>query len=175
MKGTGSPLSSVFLSRKAITTANTIAELMPDYATNMEYCYKYANGLWSTIGTDTLTPCHAYYIKMTVADSVVLQYDADEYYTPSKSLAAGWNLIGLADLSSKRVDYAVASVLLDSAGLPGYSQVISPSMNSSSWSYSAGGTATSKNMLVGEGYWIYMQNDATLAGFTIFPLVPDLD
>ncbi len=158
-----------------ITTADNIPELMPDYATNMTYAYKFDNGIWSNIGTDILTPVHAYYIKMTVADSVLLQYAANEYYTPSWLLDEGWNLIGLADLSSKRVDYAVASVLLDSAGLPGYSQVISPSMNASSWSYSAGGSASSKNMAVGEGYWIYMQNDATLAGFTIFPLVPDLD
>jgi len=156
-----------------IPTADTIAELMPDYATNMEYCYKYDDGIWSNIGTDTLTPCHAYYIKMKVADSVLLQYDADEYYTPSWLLDEGWNLIGLANLSSKAEKDAVASVLLDSAGLPGYSQVISPSMNTSSWSYSSGADSAN-SMLVGEGYWIYMQNDATLAGFTIFPLVPDL-
>ena len=157
-----------------ITTANTIAELIPDYATNMEYCYKFDNGIWSNIGSDTLTPCHGYYIKMTVADSVLLKYDADEYYTPQWLLDEEWNLISLANLESKRVDLATTSVLLDSAGLPGYSQVISPSMNASSWTYSVGGTATNKNMLVGEAYWIYMQNDATLAGFTIFPLVPDL-
>ena len=51
--------------------------------------------------------------------------------------------------------------------LPGYSQVISPSMNSSSWTYSSGQSYTNQDMLVGEGYWIYMQNDCTLAGFTI--------
>jgi len=158
-----------------ITTADTIAELMPDYATNMEYCYKFDDGIWSNIGTDTLTPCHGYYIKMTVADSVLLQYAADQYDTPSWLLDEGWNLISLANLSSKIVESSVTSVLKDSAGLPGYSQVVSPSMNTSPWSYSAGETAATTYMLVGEGYWIYMQNDATLAGFTIFPLVPDLD
>jgi hypothetical protein len=157
-----------------IPTADTIAELMPDYATNMEYCYKFDDGIWSNIGSDVLTPCHGYYIKMKVADSVVLQYDADEYYTPQWLLDEGWNLISLANLSSKAEEDAVASVEKDSAGLPGYSQVISPSMNTSSWSYSAGATSAN-SMLVGEAYWIYMQNDATLAGFTIFPLVPDLD
>jgi len=157
-----------------ITTADTIAELMPDYATNMEYCYKFVNGVWSTIGGDTLTPGSAYYIKMAVADSVLLQYAANEYYTPSKALTAGWNLISAASLSSILVDAAVTSVSLTAAGLPGYSQVISPSMNASPWSYSSGAT-TSDYMVVGEGYWIYMQNAATLAGFTIFPLVPDFD
>jgi len=121
-----------------------------------------------------LTPCHAYYIKMTVADSIVLKYDANEYSTPTKALTAGWNLIGLASLSSMSEITAVASVLKTAANLPGYSQVISPSMNTESWSYSAA-AGTAKSMLVGEGYWIYMQNASTLAGFTIFPLVPDLD
>ena len=32
-----------------------------------------------------------------------------------------------------------------------------------------------QDMLVGEGYWIYMQNDCTLAGFTITPIQPSLD
>jgi len=158
-----------------ITTADTIAELMPDYATNMEYCYKYVNGIWSNIGGDTLTPCHAYYIKMTVADSVLLKYAANEYYTPSKALTAGWNLISPANLSTMYADDAVASVKLTAAGLPGYSQVISPSMNATPWSYSSGEGNATVEMIVGEGYWIYMQNAATLAGFTIFPLVPDFD
>jgi len=157
-----------------ITTADQISELMPSYATNMEYCYKYVDGVWSNIGTGALTPCSAYYIKMTVADSIVLKYDANEYSTPTKALTAGWNLIGLASLSSMTDINAVASVLKTAADLPGYSQVISPSMNTASWSYSAGAT-TAGSMLVGEGYWIYMQNASTLAGFTIFPLVPDLD
>lgn len=157
-----------------ITTADQISELMPSYATNMAYCYKYVNGVWSNIGTDVLAPCSAYYIKMTVADTIVLRYAANLYSTPTKALTAGWNLIGLASLSSMTEINAVASAKLTAAGLPGYSQVISPSMNTASWSYSAGAT-TAGSMLVGEGYWIYMQNASTLAGFTIFPLVPNLN
>jgi len=37
-------------------------------------------------------------------------------------------------------------------------------------------TSTSdEDMLVGEGYWIYMQNDCTLVGFTVTPIEPSLD
>jgi len=32
-----------------------------------------------------------------------------------------------------------------------------------------------EDMLVGEGYWIYMQNDCTLVGFTVTPVEPTLD
>jgi len=46
----------------------------------------------------------------------------------------------------------------------------------SSWTVSMSdhGTDTS-NMLVGLGYWVYMQNAATLAGIEITPIAPDLD
>jgi hypothetical protein len=32
-----------------------------------------------------------------------------------------------------------------------------------------------EDMLVGEGYWIYMLNDCTLVGFTATPIEPSLD
>jgi len=32
-----------------------------------------------------------------------------------------------------------------------------------------------EDMLVGEGYWIYMQNDCTLVGFTVTSIEPSLD
>ena len=112
---------------------------------------------------------------MNAADIVLLKYNATDVSTPTKDLYAGWNLIGLANLESKPVDDTVKSVANTSTNLPGYSQVISPSMNSADWTYSSGQTYTDQDMLVGEGYWIYMQNPATLAGFTITPIQPSLD
>jgi len=32
-----------------------------------------------------------------------------------------------------------------------------------------------EDMLVGEGYWIYMLNDCILVGFTVTPIEPSLD
>ena len=131
---------------------------------------------WEQVTTGyKLEPCDAIYIKMNTAATVVLKYNATDLSTPTKNLYTGWNLIGLANLETKHVDDAVKSVANTSTNLPGYSQVVSPSMNSSSWTYSSGQTYTNQDMLVGEGYWIYMQNDCTLAGFTITPLQPSLD
>ncbi len=131
---------------------------------------------WEQITTGyELEPCDAIYIKMNATDSVILKYNATDTSTPTKDLYAGWNLIGLANLESKHVDDAVQSVANTPTNLPGYSQVVSPSMNSSDWTYSSGQSYTDQAMLVGEGYWIYMQNDCTLAGFTITPLQPSLD
>ena len=83
----------------------------------------------------------------------------------------------------------MASVAKTAANLPGYSQLISPSMNASqtdiygisglNWVFAYGetvadDTATQK-LLAGLGYWVYMQNAATLAGFEITPIAPDLN
>jgi len=131
---------------------------------------------WEQVTTGhQLEPCDAIYIKMNATDSVLLKYNATDISTPTKDLYAGWNLIGLANLETKHVDDAVQSVANTPTNLPGYSQVISPSMNSADWTYSSGQTYTNQDMLVGEGYWIYMQNDCTLAGFTITPIQPSLD
>jgi len=131
---------------------------------------------WEQVTTGyELEPCDAIYIKMNTAATVVLKYNATDLSTPTKALYDGWNLIGLANLETKHVDDAVKSVANTPTNLPGYSQVISPSMNSSDWTYSSGQTYTNQDMLVGEGYWIYMQNDCTLAGFTITPIQPSLD
>ena len=123
----------------------------------------------------TLSPCHAIYIKMNAADSILLKYNATDISLPTKQLYAGWNLIGLASLMTKHVDDAVQSVANTPDNLPGYSQVISPSMNSEDWTFSYGQSYTDEDMLVGEGYWIYMQNDCTLVGFTVTPIELSLD
>jgi len=50
------------------------------------------------------------------------------------------------------------------------SVVISPSAPGqvAAWSTTIGGTA--QNMVVGEGYWVFMTNSATLAGFEVTPI-----
>jgi len=127
-------------------------------------------------------------VKLSVAKTVQLKFDADEFTTPTKALAAGWNMAGLAYLNSagQDADDAMASVYETAAKLPGYSQVVSPSLNAlrrdmyynagSAWvvSRSENGTDTS-NMYPTYGYWVYMQNAATYAAGTITPIAPDLD
>jgi hypothetical protein len=131
---------------------------------------------WEQVTADyTLSPCDAIYIKMNAADSVLLKYNAADISLPTRQLYAGWNLIGLASLETKHVDDAVQSVANTPTNLPGYSQVISPSMNSEDWTFSYGQSYTDEDMLVGEGYWIYMQNDCTLVGFTVTPMEPSLE
>jgi hypothetical protein len=171
---------------KLIAAADSIDELIPAHMT-IGYYYD-ATG-WHQITTGyTLNACDAVYVKMSIATDVLLKFDASAWTTPSKDLAAGWNLVSLAYLSSsgKHADNAVASVANTAANLPGYSQVVSPSQNATqtdmygtagaSWAYSSGETyASGQDMYAGLGYWVYMQNAATLAGFEITPIAPDLD
>jgi len=151
--------------------------------------YYYDATGWHQITTGyVLNACDAVYVKMSIATDVLLKFDAGAWTTPSKDLAAGWNLVSLAYLDSagKWADSAVASVYKTAANLPGYSQVVSPSLNATqtnmfgvagtSWAYSSGETASATHtMYSGLGYWVYMQNAATLAGFEITPIAPDLD
>lgn len=168
-----------------IAEADTVQELIPS---GMSIGYYYDGG-WTQITTAyTLSPCDAVYVKMDEATYVQLKFDTKSFSTPSKDLAVGWNLISLAALDSdgKLADVAVASVYKTPDNLPGYAQVISPSMNANrydlyyntdtgGWSYSSGQSATADSMYAGLGYWIYMQNACTLAGFEITPIAPDLD
>ena len=151
----------------------------------------YYDGGWQLLTTAyELAPCDAVYVKLSLAKTVQLKFDADEFTTPSKALAAGWNLASLAYLSSSGMaaDDAVASVYLTATNMPGYSQVVSPSLNTlrrdmyynqeSSWSDSRaqhGAASGNSTMYATYGYWIYMLNAATLAGSTITPIAPDLD
>jgi len=171
-----------------IAEADTVQELIPS---GMTIGYYYDGG-WTQITTDyTLSPCDAVYVKMSEAKYVQLKFEAKIFSTPSKDLAVGWNLISLAYLASAglEADDAVASVYKTAANLPGYGQVVGPSLNTTrydihynvgtSWAVSCGqhGTSlgTSYHMYPGMGYWIYMQNACTLAGFEIMPIAPDLD
>jgi len=172
---------------KLISTADSIDELIS--TDDMEIGYYYDSG-WQQITTGkVLDACDAVYVKMLSAKYVQFKFDAGAWTMPSKDLAVGWNLVGLAYLASGGMDAdeAVASVYKTAANLPGYSQVIGPSLidvqtdlygstSCASFAYSSGETSADANMMyAGLGYWVYMQNAATLAGFTITPIVPDLD
>ena len=170
---------------KLISAADAVDELIPS---GMTIGYYYDATGWHQITTGyVLNACDAVYVKMSAANYVLLKFDASAFSTPSKALLAGWNLIGLAYLSSSgmHADDAVASVAKTAANLPGYAQVISPSINATqtgmyyntgtSWAVSYGQSSVTDTMYAGLGYWVYMQNAATLAGFELTPIAPDLD
>jgi len=152
---------------KLISTADSVDELVPT-GLSLAYWYDAFNEdgpIWRSAVTRQLLPCDAVYIKMVSTQTVLFQIDGTATYVPSKDLAAGWNLIGLADLADMQEEDAIASVY------GSYAQLVSPSMNTAEWIFVTEGTPAF-DMVVGEGYWIFMKSDATLGGFVLCPIVP---
>jgi len=151
---------------KLMSSVDALNELVPAGVT-IAYKYDSVSG-WVQVTTDVLNPCDAFYVKMSSAQTVLLQVDGGTTWVPSKDLAAGWNMIGLASLTTKTDVQATASVY------GSFGQLVSPSMNAAEWVY-VSGAATANSLAVGEGYWIFMTEAATLGGFTLCPIAPDLE
>lgn len=125
-----------------------------------------------------LTPLDAIYVRMN--NSATLEIIPFEGTTapPSKTLSAGWNLIGSAFLQTEMpVKDAVASAFFaPTPGVPnasplwGYSQIVSPTANTFDWVYVREAPVI-PNVLIGEGYWVFMVNSGQLSGFTSTPLL----
>jgi len=120
--------------------------------------------------TDEVRPLYAYYLRVKdgeVANATIVPSTALSS-PPVRSLTAGWNLIGPAPgyeedgFGSKPVD----EVLITIEGE--YSIVLSPGLNQPSWTYVPGDSA--RDLLPYKGYWVFLNNPDTLAGFSTTPL-----
>jgi hypothetical protein len=117
-----------------------------------------------------IIPGKAYYIKMAEEDIAWCLY-SPETTVPTVELSAGWNLVGLTANADMDAREALTSAYKVGGGLEGYSQVVSPSVgNQVSWIYLRDATEESDEMELGKGYWVFMQNPGTLAGFTFTPI-----
>jgi hypothetical protein len=80
-----------------------------------------------------------------------------------------------------KANEALVSVEEVSGGLTGYKLVVSPPVSQPSWIYTGGAIADWNGegqppagwMLSTEGYWVFMLNNGTLAGFTFTPVSLD--
>jgi len=161
------------------STANTVAEQVSlGHLAYFSVGYTYASGAWSAVTNDTvLTPCEAYYIKVTATDYLGAITSSDRGVPPTKTLAAGWNLMSLAYLYPTDPAFTTTSaygkefsIALRSVG-DSVSVAVSPSYNSAAWSdvYDATDPGSSNYFYPGEGYWVYMSASGTLAGFSSTP------
>ncbi|GAI18952.1 unnamed protein product, partial [marine sediment metagenome] len=131
-----------------------------------------------------LKPCDAIYVRMA-SDDIAAILCSPNVSVPSKELYSGWNLVGLAWLPRMGVNGLPANVALVTVeevtdGLKGYKLVVSPGVNTyeSTWIYIAGDPIDPWTdpdppddwMLISSGYWVFMLNDGTLAGFTFTPI-----
>ena len=138
------------------------------------------------LGTYRLKPCDAIYVKMAEPDIAAILL-SPSVSVPSKELYAGWNLVSLAWLGEGEIyampaNEALVTVEEVAGGLTGYKLVVSPGVNAyePAWIYIAGDPIEPWTdpealppdgwMWMASGYWVFMLNDGTLAGFTFTPM-----
>jgi len=125
------------------------------------------------LATTYLDPLEAFYIYLynDSCMNLILMVNSDDghpYAMPTRDLSAGWNLIGPAPayqdggFAPKPVEDSL--ITIDG----NYSIVLSPGLNQPGWSYVQGDSST--DLLPYKGYWVYMNNPDTLAGFSTTPL-----
>ena len=66
------------------------------------------------------------------------------------------------------LDQAFASIAQAEGGRTGYTMVISPGLNQPGWAYTQGMPV--RDVLPFKGYWVVMENQDTLWGFSTTPI-----
>ena len=120
----------------------------------------------------TILPLDGVVVRSTAPHTATLILSTVQTSPPTKSLSAPWNLTGPAALlgtQNKQVDLALISALNTPAGLVGYTQVVSPSLNTPSFSWTRG-EVSPPSFTRWRGYWVFMENADILTGETTTPL-----
>ncbi|MBA7507642.1 hypothetical protein ES706_06362 [subsurface metagenome] len=128
--------------------------------------------------TTVLNPLDAVFIQMSSPGTVTLKVSIATTPPPTKTLSAGWNLLGSAMAITEReleMWKVLKSVEQTPAGKVGYIMVVSPPLATQpSWVYVRGQEETTgfewQKMDFGRGYWIYMENIDEMAGFGSTPI-----
>ena len=136
------------------------------------YYFDVATGFWAqALSGDQVMPLEGYYIKMASAGSIPIVPNPNATPPPTKMMAYGLNLIGLASLVDMDLDDALITIWEAPGGFIGYTQVISPAINApGDWIYIRG--EIPPVLEVSKAYWVQMQTDDALYGFTTTPLSP---
>ncbi|EJG07644.1 hypothetical protein Metli_1699 [Methanofollis liminatans DSM 4140] len=156
-----------------------------DYA--VAYAWDAGAGRWVQVtDASTINPLDAVYVRMNDYDRLPVRISPEVTSPPTRTLEAGWNLVGPAyalvglpepigqayfwwgEPYGTSVTTALTTVAYTPDGRDGYTVVVSPSINPESWVFTRGDDAPDMDATC--GYWVYMENPATLAGFSTTPL-----
>jgi len=150
---------------------NTWAELYT--LTNLDYSVAYrfnpTTQQFVALATTTeyaIAPGEGFYIKMNSAGNIPYCYST-QFTIPSRDLKAGWDLIGGGMEARSEVGSCISIATTGSTA--GYTHIISPQENASSWVYIAE-AAAAHDFVPGEGYWVFMAGDRTLGLFDPTPV-----
>jgi len=139
------------------------------------YYFNGATQAWvQVLGTTALQPMQAVYLNMSANATIDVVVSAEYTSPPQAVMSAGWNLIGPSALEPMHVDVALLSAKFG-AGAPdlwGYSQVHSPALHQTLWTFQRVDAYVDEDFVPTEGYWVHMVNAGLLAGFTSTPIEP---
>lgn len=136
----------------------------------LAYVYDSGQSKWVEISPYyTFKPMDAICLKVDDITEVKLFPSKDFSGGYTRSLKGGWNFFGPAlDLSLSPTAMTVRDALYSISGQ--FSQIISPGMgNQMAWGYAPSMNANPL-MQAGEGYWIYLKQNASLAGYSYTPI-----
>ena len=122
-----------------------------------------------------LQPTEVVLVKSSASHSATLIFEDAQTNPPSRTLSATWNLVGLAvplGTTTKQVDEALISVAKTTGDLTGYTIVVSPAINPDPFVWTALESPTGVDLTRSRGYWVFMQNQGILAGFSTTPVAP---
>ena len=173
------------------STAKTLTQIVAlgDYINDTGALQNYAGGYYYDVTWKSLTgdyefaPGKAVYVKMLADANFPVVYSG-QIGLPTLSLGAGWNLIGstfgIDKTSGGDFDYGIAAyddtdgyktvvTALDSIKANA-SVVVSPAVpgQTAAWGTTVADDTT--KMIVGEGYWVYMEAADILVGFEVTPM-----
>ena len=145
---------------------------------NVEVAYKFnadTQLFEQVVSNTTITPTEAVLVKSKSEHDATLIFKTTQSGPPSRVLSADWNLMGLAvplDQTTMAVDEALISVFVASSDEVGYTIVVSPSINPDPFIFTRGGDTAGKDLERSLGYWVFMEKEDTLAGFSTTPVEP---
>jgi hypothetical protein len=163
---------------KLDANSNTLDKILDITSFEIAYRWDSVNTIWVPLTTATpyaVNPLEAFYVKIKVATTANFVASQNPLSPPVRDLKQGYNLIGAAPpfevvaFKEMPVNQALISVVLTPAGLRGYTMVISPPLNQAGWVYTVGAD-NPPNMSPFIGFWVFMENDDTLAGFSTTPI-----
>ncbi len=137
-----------------------------DVAGHSIYAYSPEAGWQQMAGTDTLSPMDGIWLYSNGTASVPFMFDdADLATPPVKRLTAGWNAVGFSDTTATPAKDALTSVKDDWAILMGFDSG-TQAYTTSVISGATGSHADTREMQPGDGYWLFMRADGTLAAIS---------
>ena len=126
------------------------------------------------VSNDTpLLPTEAVLVLSSVEHDATLIFEDGPTGPPSRAVSAAWNLVGLAvPPASTTMDATDALISLDKApgGAEGYLIVVRPSIDPDPFILFK--PLPAQDLKTFRGYWVFMDNADTIAGFSTTPVEP---